>query len=231
MLSRVQSLIVGKKCLEIGGPSGVFKDGDVLPIYNLVGSLDGINFSTKTIWENQITEGPNQYHFYPWKSPGYQYIGESTQLPIPDETYDFVISSHCLEHTANPIKALFETRRVLKPGGYCIFILPKKEGTFDHRRGVTLISHLIDDYSKNVGEDDLTHLNEILELHDLSLDSAAGTSEQFKERSLKNSENRCLHQHVFDQISLKKCLEYVGFNVLEIEIQPPYHIIILGQKI
>ena len=34
--------------------------------------------------------------------------------------------------------------------------------------------------------------------HDLSMDTPAGTFEQFRERLMKNYENRCLHHHVFD---------------------------------
>jgi len=54
------------------------------------------------------------------------------------------------------------------------------------------------DYANNVGEDDLTHLPEILALHDLSRDEAAGTPEQFHQRCLDNISKRAIHHHVFD---------------------------------
>ena len=64
--------------------------------------------------------------------PGKQYILEATELyEINSNTYDFLLSSHMLEHTANPIKALKEWKRIIKDKGYLILIVPHKDGTFD----------------------------------------------------------------------------------------------------
>jgi len=79
---------------------------------------------------------------------------------------------------------------------------------------VTAFSHLVSDFENGIQEDDLTHLKEILELHDLSMDRHAGTLEQFKDRSLKNFENRALHQHVFDMSVLKAIFNYFKLEVL-----------------
>jgi SAM-dependent methyltransferase len=45
-------------------------------------------------------------------------------IPSPDETFDFVIANHVLEHVADDLKALSELRRVLKPGGLAILQTP-----------------------------------------------------------------------------------------------------------
>ena len=60
-------------------------------------------------------------------------------------------------------------------------------------------------------KNDLTHLQEILELHDLNMDPGAGSFEEFKERSMNNVENRCLHQHVFDQALAVQLMTYMKF--------------------
>jgi predicted SAM-dependent methyltransferase len=39
----------------------------------------------------------------------------------PKESYDTVYSSHCLEHMIDPVKALNEWWRLVKPGGYMVF--------------------------------------------------------------------------------------------------------------
>lgn len=46
---------------------------------------------------------------------------------VADATYDFVHSSHCLEHLADPVEALKHWFRVLKPGGHLIMLLPDED--------------------------------------------------------------------------------------------------------
>jgi SAM-dependent methyltransferase len=46
---------------------------------------------------------------------------------IEDETFDFVYSSHTLEHLFKPEVALSNWWRVLKPGGYLILYLPDRD--------------------------------------------------------------------------------------------------------
>ena len=46
------------------------------------------------------------------------------KLPYGDATFDIVIHSDTLEHVQDPILALKECCRVLKPDGYCIFTVP-----------------------------------------------------------------------------------------------------------
>jgi SAM-dependent methyltransferase len=185
----------------------------VLPVYAAAASLDGVNFAHQTVWEGVINES-RPYRYYKAMA-GKQYIREATRLDgIPSNSYQFLISTNCLEHTANPLQALEEWLRVVEPNGLVMLILPKKESNFDHLRPVTLFEHLLDDYKNQTGEDDLTHLEEILALHDLSKDPPAGDPEQFRERSLKNFENRCLHQHVFDAPLIQRMFEHFGVQLL-----------------
>ena len=54
--------------------------------------------------------------------------GDGTYLEgIPDNSVDFVISSHCLEHLHWPEKALENWVRVVRPGGYVIVTVPDWE--------------------------------------------------------------------------------------------------------
>lgn len=45
-------------------------------------------------------------------------------LPFPDRTFDIIFTSNVLEHVASLDGLLAETRRVLKPTGYCIHAMP-----------------------------------------------------------------------------------------------------------
>lgn len=225
-----RELITNRTGLEIGGPSGIFARHGILPIYPLVEKLDNCNFATQTIWEGNLREGP---HFiYDNQRPsGYQYIAEATELRmIPDSTYDFLLSSHVLEHLANPLKGLREWRRVLKDDGILILVVPHKDGTFDHRRPVTRLSHLIEDFRHETTEEDLTHLEEVLALHDLDIHPGGCDISTLRERSLKNYENRCLHQHVFDTALLMQVIDFAGFQICTVEAILPFHIILVARK-
>lgn len=218
---------VGKNGIEIGGLSQIFSSE--IPIYPVVRNVDGCNFSSQTVWEGQVQEG-NNYNFFDSKN-GYQYICEASDLNgIPSEKYDFIISSHCLEHCANTLKTVKEWLRVIKKRGVILLVLPDKRYTFDRKRPVTKFSHVLDDYTNEVNENDLTHLSEILKSHDLSLDKAAGLFDQFKKRSLDNYNNRCLHHHVFDFELLKQIFEYNNVKIINTTFVKPYHQIILGIK-
>lgn len=218
----------GKKALEIGGPSDIFKDGGILPVYAILTSVDNCLYSTQTIWTGNVAQ---TFNYHPLKPAGIQYICEATDLKsVSSSSYDCVLASHCLEHVANPLRALAEWKRVLKKDGVFLLVLPHKEGTFDWRRPVTPLAHMIDDFEKQTGEDDLTHLPEILSLHDLEKDPLAGSPEQFRERSLQNSVNRALHHHVFDTLTAIQLADRAGFQLLQINNIKPFHIVIVARN-
>jgi predicted SAM-dependent methyltransferase len=59
-----------------------------------------------------------------WDTPQ----GDATLMEgVPDNSYDFVYSSHCLEHLKNPYAALRRWIAILKPGGYLYFVVPDYE--------------------------------------------------------------------------------------------------------
>ena len=226
-LEQIQQLFNNKSGLEIGGPSPMFRDAGFAPLYGVINALDGCNFSNTTIWEGRIESGET-YNYHKDRN-GTQYISEATDLSaIPDAKYEFVISSNCLEHIANPLKALEEWIRVIKTGGLLFVALPNKEHNFDHNRTVTKFSHILSDFQNDIKEDDMTHLDEILKLHDLKMDKPAGDLEQFKKRSLKNFENRALHQHVYDVALLKEIFNFFKLEILQTNEGLDH--IILGKK-
>lgn len=46
---------------------------------------------------------------------------------VEDETYDFVHSSHCLEHLHDPAEGLGNWFRILKPGGHMVLTVPDED--------------------------------------------------------------------------------------------------------
>lgn len=219
-------LLENKSGLEIGGPSEVFRMERLLPVYSHIQNLDNCDFSSSTTWAKHSTS----FVFGPGKVAGKNIFCDGSNLAvIPDRSYDFVLSSHNLEHFANPLKALTEWRRVTRPGGVLVLVLPNYRHTFDHRRKPTPVSHMMADFKANTLETDLSHLPDILANHDLELDPAAGTLEQFRERSLANFENRCLHHHVFNERNAHEFLTAAGLNVLAVETAWPFHIFAIAE--
>lgn len=201
LYSIINEIVDRKYGLELGGPSDTGRD-----IYHAAQQMDNVIFSKETVWSNH----DDSTYRYSDNKTGKVYINDATDISsISNQTYDFIFASHILEHIANPIKALHEWCRVVRDHGYLILILPEKSICFDHKRDYTPFSTLLQKYENNVGEDNLDSLPEILSLHDLSMDAAAGNIDQFRERSLNNYTNRCLHHHVFNPSLLDELAAYV----------------------
>ncbi|GAB5414284.1 MAG: hypothetical protein Cons2KO_18870 [Congregibacter sp.] len=216
--------------LEVGGPSQIFSRRGLLPVYPQVKRIDGCNFGHETVWEGELREG-GDFVFDSAREPGRQFICEAADLSgIADAHYDFLLSSHCIEHLANPLKAMQEWVRVIKPDAPLALVVPHKAGTFDHRRPVTSFSHLLEDYAADRQEDDMTHFDEILRLHDLERDPGISDRAAFEQRSRENAVNRCFHQHVFDSPLAAQVVDHTGLQILAVEVHPPYHILILARR-
>jgi hypothetical protein len=201
MLNDILPKITSNKIgLEIGGPSPT---GNI--IYQSARNIDNVNFSKNTVWSNHTEE----YNYYPEKK-GKVIINDAVNISqLENNSYDFCFASHCLEHIANPLKAIKEWLRIIKNNGYIIIIVPEKSICFDHKRNYSNFNTLLSQYEKNVGEDDLSTLPEILANHDLSMDPAAGDLGQFTKRSLDNVNNRCLHHYVYNpELLMEICKFY-----------------------
>jgi SAM-dependent methyltransferase len=222
--------LASRNGLEIGGPSTMLASDGLIPVYDVLASLDNCLYSGSTIWTGAVSEG-NTFVYQTGKQPGRQIVCEGSDLrPIENSRYGCILACHCLEHIANPLRALAEWKRVLNEDGLLLLILPHKDGTFDWRRPTTTLAHIIQDYERGVGEDDLTHLQEVLQLHDLSRDEGAGTKEQFRKRCEENRIHRAMHHHVFDTMTALATVSYAGFRILRVDNLLPFHIIILGQR-
>jgi SAM-dependent methyltransferase len=213
-----------KHGLEIGGTSATFGDTGILPLYRHLAGLDNAVYSSFTPFSNDPSG--QAFHFHPQKAAGRNMILESSALhTIEEASYDFVLSSHSLEHCANPIKALKEWQRVLRPGGAVIIILPHSRYTFDHLRPLTSVDHMLEDWRSDVGEDDRTHIEEMSSLLDFSRTTAK--REELLPELADNFRSRCVHHHVFDEANSRTLLEAAGLKVSVMEFVRPYHIVCL----
>jgi SAM-dependent methyltransferase len=126
-----------------------------------------------------------------------------------DSHYDFIASSHVFEHLRNPILALQNWVRILKPGGHLIFAIPEKTQTFDKDRSLTPFEHMVKDYIYPGNDDshyDETHPgnNEIKKIRP-EIHFHVWTKETLKEHFI-------LFCKIFDLQMLE--FEFVSFEVL-----------------
>ena len=102
----------------------------------------------------------DRYPHYAGESTSADYYGDACDLPFYDSSLQFVASSHVLEHSANPLRALKEWFRVIKHGGYIYMVIPDKKKTFDFSRPLTTVSHMLDDYRNETTMTDPTHVED-----------------------------------------------------------------------
>ena len=81
-------------------------------------------------------------------------------MPFAADSLDFIIASHVIEHSPNPIGALVNAHRCLRSGGRLLLIVPDHDRTFDAPREITPIDHLLNDFANYARELDLPHYRE-----------------------------------------------------------------------
>ena len=69
---------------------------------------------------------------------------DAADIPVPDDSSDFVLHSHVWEHLPNPLIALDEWVRITRSGGYLFIIVPKRDAAAsDKDRPVTSLPSLV----------------------------------------------------------------------------------------
>ncbi len=81
--------------------------------------------------------------------------GDAARIPVPASSVDFVVHSHVWEHLPNPLAALDEWVRVVKPGGYLFVIVPKRDAApADQERPLTTLEEWLTHYRKKTRYED-----------------------------------------------------------------------------
>jgi hypothetical protein len=82
-----------------------------------------------------------------------------------------------------------------------------------------------EDAERETAEDDLSHLDEILALHDLDRDPGAPDRETFERRCQENGSTRGMHHHVFVSRTVAEACEAAGLEVLMLRPKEPFNIV------
>lgn len=84
-------------------------------------------------------------------------IASGDKLPLDDNSVDYVLNSHVIEHFYDPISTIQEWLRVVRPGGYVFMIIPHKDRTFDREKTRTTLAELIERHERPNPPDPMHH--------------------------------------------------------------------------
>ena len=141
-------------------------------------------------------------------------LGDAQDLStIKNSTYDFLISAHVIEHMKDPLRALENWCRVVKPGGLVYLIAPDKRAIFDHQRSRTALSHIILDYLQPSAQRDFEHYFDYARhVHGKEEKEAIAEANRLIETDYS------IHYHVFVPGDMKALLIWFSENIRKIEI-------------
>lgn len=112
-VSRVITPVKGE-ILDIGCNDGTFSK--VILDASGAKKITGMDVIKKTVdWANKH-----------WKKTGKMkfIVADAVKIPFAADSFDAVFALEVLEHVFDPKKVLLEVKRVLKKGGYAVFLVP-----------------------------------------------------------------------------------------------------------
>ena len=132
-------------------------------------------------------------------------VASGDNLPLKNQSVDFVISSHVIEHFFDPIKALKEWYRVIKKGGYIFTIAPITAYVPNETRPTTTLEELIKRHTGEIKEEAILK-KVVTENNQLGSAIVEGILYDTKHG----------HWTVFDTNLFKQICEYLNFNLIEV---------------
>jgi len=124
---------------------------------------------------------------------------------ISDQSQDFVIASHFIEHCEDPIGAIKSWCRVLRPKGVLFVVVPDRAAYFDRDRPLTSIEHLVQDHELGSHVSRKAHYLEFAELV-----NKQNGREAYAQAADLDSSSYSIHFHVWTAESF---LEMTGFAI------------------
>jgi len=121
---------------------------------------------------------------------------------IGDQTQDFVIANHFLEHCQNPVQTFHNLFRVLKGGGVLYMAVPDKRFSFDADRPCTTVEHIMRDFTEGPAWSKRQHFEEWTRL----VNKRTGEAEVEKEIEHLIDIDYSIHFHVWRS---RELLEFV----------------------
>jgi len=77
-------------------------------------------------------------------APHIHFVSPVGDLSVVDETFDYVLSSHCLEHQPDLVTHLQQVARILRPNGRYFLLIPDKRYCFDALLAESTVAEVLD---------------------------------------------------------------------------------------
>ena len=123
---------------------------------------------------------------------------------IEDESLDFLIANHVLEHCEDPIAAMKSVVRTLRTQGIGYLAVPDKRFTFDVEREVTPLEHLIRDHEEGPDWSLRDHYEEWVRL----VDKIDGEERKAKIATMLEQRSN-IHFHVWEYPDMMRFFTYL----------------------
>ena len=130
---------------------------------------------------------------------------------ITDNSLDFFVACHVIEHSRNPISSIRLALEKLKVGGQLILVVPEISRTFDRKRALTSLEHLVEDFRNPAVWRDEEHFRDFFGNAEGFYSEADGPFEAYW-RS-KMAEDYSIHFHTWTHKTFLEMLKWVRGNV------------------
>lgn len=124
--------------------------------------------------------------------------------------FDFVYSSHSLEHSPNPIFTLSEYFRVVQNGGYIYTIIPNKDFTYDSKRMTTPFEFLRSKFEDGIFQFTPDEARDVV-FNTIGHPLYAGKGEDFAMSILANNSG-IHHFYTFDVLNTSQIIDYCNLK-------------------
>ncbi len=163
-------------------------------------SLDELRAAYPELWEYPITEPT--------------ILGDAATLEtVADGSYDFVIAAHVIEHMRNPLGAIEQWIRVLRPGGFLYLIVPDKRTTFDRHRVRTTVPHMVLDFLEPSAARDFEHfVDYAMHVNHAPMDGVIDEARRLAAMDYS------IHFHVFIPSDMSALVRWFGAHVRPVRL-------------
>jgi SAM-dependent methyltransferase len=156
-------------------------------------------------------ESSEKYNIPENKCVDVDIIADANNLDmIPPNSAAFIIANHVLEHSPNPLAAMYGWLQILQTKGILFLTLPNYQSNeFDFEKSPAGITHLTEDYQRSKNNEDILtkHIYEHIQLIDgISPNNSTLFQQRYDEIIQSNLHT---HYHVFNKENSLALLKFI----------------------